>query len=119
MSYLDPPRLTFLGNFFANVPTLNNFPPYFNPDYPFFGQSPNDWNTFGDCEFQYRNCIVKSVADANGQVVTDPTTDSVIGKVVTTNPVGPGAIPGSKGAGKIVDLDVDQRRVTQIAGSFG
>ncbi len=42
MSYLDPPRLTFCGAFFANVPTLNNFTPYFTPNYPHLGTSPND-----------------------------------------------------------------------------
>ena len=116
MSYLDPPRLTFVGNFFANVPTLNNFPPYFNPDYPFFGASAGDWNTNGDCQFQFRNGTVRGVTDKNGVNSIDPAVDPVIGKKVTANPMGSGTIPGMLGAGKLVDLDVDQRRVT---GMFG
>ncbi len=116
MSYLDPPRLTFVGIFFANVPTLNNFPPYFNPDYPFFGASGGDWNTNGDCQFLFRNCTVRGATNKDGVNSIDPAVDPVIGKKVTSNPMGPGTIPGMLGSGKLVDLDVDQRRVT---GMFG
>ena len=116
MSYLDPPRLTFVGNFFANVPTLNNFPPYFNPDYPGFGQSGGDWNTNGDCLFQFRNCTVRGATNKDGVNSIDPAVDPVIGKQVTSSPMGPNTIPGMLGGGKLVDLDVDQRRVTGLFG---
>ena len=116
MSYLDPPRLTFVGNFFANVPTLNNYPPYFNPEYPGFGQSAGDWNSNGDCQIQFRNCTVRGATNQDGVNSIDPTVDPVIGKKVTSSPMGPGTIPGMLGGGKLVDLDVDQRRVTGIFG---
>ena len=56
--------------FFANVPTLNNFTPYFTPNYPHLGTSPNDWNTSGDCSFHIQKCTVRSVTDLNGVVST-------------------------------------------------
>ena len=116
MSYLDPPRLTFLGKFLANVPTLNNFPPYFEKDYPYFGAGAGDWNTNGDCSFRIFNCQVKSVTDENGRLSTNEGADAVIGAAVTTEPFGADTDRSSSGTGKIVDLDVDQRRVTELYG---
>jgi hypothetical protein len=121
MSYLDPPRLTFCGKFLANVPTLNNFPPYFEKDYPYFGASAGDWNTNGDCTFRIFDCQVKSVTDVNGRVRTDEAADGIVGAAVTTEAPGNRAKSEDADAqppssAKIVDLDVDQRRVTELYG---
>lgn len=116
MSYLDTPRLTFCGTFLANVPTLNNFSPYFTTNYPHLGTGAGDWNTFGDCSFQIMKCLVRSVTDLNGTLSTIASDDPVIGAKVTTQSMGTHSIQRSHGSGKIVDLDTDQRRVTQLIG---
>ncbi len=59
---------------------------------------------------------MRSVTDLNGVVSTVAASDPVIGAKVTTQAVGGKAIPQSFGSGKIVDLDTDQRRVTQLIG---
>ena len=116
MSYLDTPRLSFLGSFHADVPTRNNDLGNFAPDNPVNVITPGDWNSNGSGNFWFPTGKVTSAVDQSGKLLTQPAQDRLIGAVVSSRPHDADVIRGEFGDAKIVDLDPWQRRVSTIFG---
>lgn len=108
MSYLIGPRLHFLGQFQADVSTVNNMASNFDiavtepPPAADDGCNPGGTGTWG-----LANCVVTSAVFADGRQVTTAAGDSVVGQAIGSI----GMIPA-----KLVDLDTDQQGVSQIWG---
>ena len=119
MSYLNPIRLNFSGQFQADPSTVNNDVRHFNNAtfQPQFQQPQSGtfmlngwWEPEGSGAFRLVNCLVNTVCYADGSSsYTDPTiSDPVIGMAI--------ADANTRVAGKIVDLDPQQQMVSQIWG---
>lgn len=121
MSYLNFPRLTFSGEFQADVSTVNNdprhfdnstFEPYFQdfqiprPDgnYQFNGW----WNPVGTGIFRLSECKVNALLGPDGTPIFDPSLDAAAGCLVGNSPDRP--------SGKLVDLDPDWQLASCIYG---
>lgn len=118
MTYLNPIRLHFAGQFQADPSTVNNDIRHFDTSefQPGWQQlqttrkNPNGWwNPDGSGSFRLVGCTVTSVAylDVHGNPTTS-TTDSIVGMQIM------GA--NARVAGKLVDLDPQQQMVSQIWG---
>jgi hypothetical protein len=116
VTYLNPVRLHFAGQFQADPSTVNNEIRHFDSAsfQPGWQQlqttqaNPNGWwNPDGSGSFRLVGCVVTAVSylDAKGDVVT---TDPIVGMQVM------GA--NARVAGKLVDLDPQQQMVSQIWG---
>jgi hypothetical protein len=103
MSYLNTPRICFLGTFIAGGPTRNNLLAALdNP--AILGQNPNwDFMPLANGDFKLVDCKVVAAWDANGVLIIDSATDPLIGADV-------------HGTGKMADLDPEHRRVTDLVG---
>ncbi|MBI3269646.1 MAG: hypothetical protein HYZ53_11540 [Planctomycetes bacterium] len=120
MSYLDPPRLTFFGKFFANPSTVNNAIENFDPALPLKpgpGTGPGlmGWNPSGAHYFRFQDVTVASVLGADWVRRSSSNDDPIVGATITTVPPGD-SIPGTLGNGKIVDLDPDQQLISGLWG---
>lgn len=115
MSYLNPLRLHFAGQFQANVSTVNNDPGHFDnagfqPGYQDMQGSgmnpPNGWfNPQGDAAWRFLGCTVTSAWRPSGAV---PPSDPVLQCIVAdSNTLAPA---------KLVDLDSEQQLVSEIWG---
>jgi hypothetical protein len=112
MSYLTPPRLTFTGNFQADVSTVNNDPRHF--DNATFTSSFQEfrtpeaqngwWNPIGTGIFRLSGCRVQAAFGPDGEAPDDP----VLGLLVGNAPDRPSA--------KIVDIDPEWQLASQIYG---
>jgi hypothetical protein len=104
MSYLDLPRLCFIGKFQANVSTSNNDPCHFAP-----GKVTNPWwNSNGSNVFQFQGATVTSITLAGGVCLTTAACDPIVTTpVISTN---------NPQMGKLVDLDPEQQMVSQVWG---
>ena len=115
MSYLNPLRLHFAGEFQANVSTINNDPAHFDnaafkPDYQKMQgpgmQPPNGWfNPQGDAAFRLLGCRVKAAFTPAGPV---PKADPVLACFIADSDDGAPA--------KLVDLDSEQQLVSEVWG---
>ena len=115
MSYLNPLRLHFSGQFQTNVSTVNNDAAHFDnaafkdsyQDMEGDGmQPPNGWfNPQGDAAFRLLGCTIGSAFIDGGAVLPS---DPVVGYIVADSD---GSVPG-----KLVDLDPEQQLVSQIWG---
>ncbi|MBV8686609.1 MAG: hypothetical protein JOZ90_11940 [Alphaproteobacteria bacterium] len=115
MSYLNPLRLHFFGQFQANVSTVNNDPDHFDnagfqPSYQDMQgpgmNPPNGWfNPQGDAAFRLLGCTVTSAWTASGAVGSS---DPVLSCIVADSN---DAVPA-----KLVDLDPEQQLVSEIWG---
>ena len=114
MSYLNPIRLHFSGQFQADPSTVNNDVRHFNNAtfQPQFQQPQSGsfmlngwWNPEGSGAFRLVACTVTTVCYADG---TSSQTDPVVGFAVADANV--------RVAGKIVDLDPQQQMVSEIWG---
>jgi hypothetical protein len=113
MSYLDPPRLHFVGKFAATISTVNNDPAHF--DNATFkqeyqqrqdGSVLNGWfNPRGDGDWRLMGCKVAGAVMQDGSAVTD---DPVLSCLVADSDRLPPA--------KLVDLDSEQQLVSTIWG---
>lgn len=112
MSYLNTPRLHFAGRFQADPSTNNDS--NFNP-LPLGSQPPNPldpantsvyWNPNGSHHWKLIDCKVTGAADDDGPF-KHPGADPIIGAQVVSS----GRYPA-----KLVDLDPDNQRVSQIWG---
>ncbi|MBN8465795.1 hypothetical protein JYJ95_04685 [Corallococcus exiguus] len=118
MSYLVGPRITFAGQFQADVSTVNNDVRYYsNKDFkPAYqerqpsGVDPEGgwWNPDGSGAFRLINCTVRGALWADGTWVTDKVQEPAIGLFVG-NALG-------RSAGKMVDLDPQMQMVSAIWG---
>jgi hypothetical protein len=114
MSYLNPLRLHFFGQFQAAVSTVNNDPTHFNnatfqPSYQERqkGWQPNGWwNPRGDANWRMIGCNITSAWLANGEPAakSDPVLTYLIADSDDTV------------AAKLVDLDSEQQGVSEIWG---
>lgn len=117
MSYLNFPRLTFSGEFQADVSTVNNDPRHFDtstfePEFQDFQISrPNNqtqfngwWNPIGTGIFRLSGCNVTALLGPNG----DAADDLAIGCSVGNSPDRP--------SGKLVDIDPDWQLASCIFG---
>lgn len=115
MSYLDPLRLHFAGQFQANVSTVNNDPGHFDnatfqPSYqqmqgPNFSP-PNGWfNPQGDAAWRFLGCVVTSAWLPSGAV---PSTDLVMQCLIADS--------DGQVCAKLADLDSEQQLVSEIWG---
>ena len=105
MSYLDVPRLHFAGTFIAKPSTVNNTATNFDPA----TSSPElAWNPYGNHDWQFLNCTVRTAVTNDGKVWNSAHSEPVIGATVnsTDDPV----------TAKLVDLDTEQQMVSQIWG---
>ena len=119
MTYLNPIRLHFAGQFQADPSTVNNDIRHYDTSEfkPGWQQlqttraNPNGWwNPDGSGSFRLVGCTVTSVAylESDGTTPTTSTTDSIVGMQIM------GA--NTRVAGKLVDLDPQQQMVSQIWG---
>ena len=116
MSYLDRIRLTFSGDFQADVSTVNNDVRHydnatFEPRFQLPSQGPVDngwWHPAGSNAFRLLNCRVRRVHLPDGTVVGDPAVDPAVGL----------RLGGSteRVSGKLVDLDPQWQLASQIWG---
>lgn len=109
MSYLDPVRLHFAGQFQADPSTVNNITSYYD-NATFrkeFQERPLGlWNPDGGGAWRLVECRVTRVCYADGSSTTDPAVDPVVGmRLMDAN---------KRVAGKLVDLDPQQQMVSQI-----
>jgi hypothetical protein len=120
MSYLNPLRLHFAGQFQANISTVNNDPAHFD-NAAFLsiyqqmqGQNmrpPNGWfSPQGDAAFRLRGCQVTSAWQPSEQNPLGPAapSDPVLSSLVADS--------DSRVTGKLVDLDSEQQLVSEIWG---
>ncbi|HEX6376126.1 MAG TPA: hypothetical protein VFZ91_10445 [Allosphingosinicella sp.] len=115
MSYLNPLRLHFAGQFQSNVSTVNNDAAHYDnaaflPQYQDMEgahmRPPNGWfNPEGDAAFRLLGCTINSAWTPDGAV---PSSDPVLGYIIADSD---GSVPG-----KLVDLDPEQQLVSQIWG---
>ncbi len=115
MSYLDLPRITFSGKFFADPSTINNDPGNFDPSVVLQDTDPNapgfeSWNPGGSAFFRFLDCRVTGAVGPDGNPLGSGSTDPVLGSAVETPQK-----PQTRVA-KIVDLDPDQQSITQLVG---
>lgn len=120
MSYLDPPRLHFAGQFFTNPSTINNATENYNPSEVYNNEPPSDvnpnsvwWNKNGQAFFKIPSASVMAAVASGDQAVTDGA-DPIIGAQIVsviTPPGGP-----SPQYGRLVDLDPDQQARSMIVG---
>lgn len=116
MSYLNTPRLTFSGQFQADVSTVNNDPTHFNNEtfQPEFQQFQTAdalngwWNPDGTGNWRLIGCKITSVTYRDGSTCNDPAADPVIGMSVMDT--------DQRTAAKLVDLDTQQQMVSEIWG---
>jgi len=106
MSYLDAPRLHFVGKYFANPSTINN--QLNNSDLK--PPLKLSWNPDGSAFFHFLGGRVSSAVRGDGTVLSGGADDPITQATVTTP-----QSPPTKVA-KIVDLDPDQQSITQLFG---
>jgi hypothetical protein len=109
VSYLNPTRIHFAGQFRADVSTVNNFPPHYDnskfvsPNDQLPGGSGGWWQPAGTGAWKIDRCAVTG-AVLNGKAVNDP----VVGLQIRDS--------GDKVSAKLVDLDPEQQMVSMIFG---
>jgi hypothetical protein len=111
MSYLDPIRLHFAGQFQADVSTVNNTATHFDNvhfDKKYQRRPDGLWNPDGSGSWRLVGCEVTRVCYADGSSTTDRTSDPVVGMSVMD--------ANERVAGKLVDLDPEQQMVSMIFG---
>ena len=113
MSYLHTPRLVFSGDFRCDVSTVNNDTAHYNnnsfiPSFqePGTGATNGWWNPEGGATFDFRNCQVQQLALKDETVLSDHSSDVILGQIVC----------GADGrpTGKMVDLDPDMQMVSAL-----
>lgn len=111
MSYLDTPRISFGGSFYADPPTLNNVLLNYDPN---VAQVVEYRNPRGLGDFWFVDCAVRSAVRDDGALTVHRESDPVVGALVETRSAGAGRYPGT--LGKMVALDPDQQTITQLFG---
>lgn len=114
MSYLNPLRLHFSGQFLAAPSTVNNDPTHydnatFKPEYQLRQQGQNMngwWNPSGDANWRFMGCQVKSAFRADGSPVAPD--DPVLTLIIADS--------DTRVTGKMADLDPEQQLVSELWG---
>lgn len=116
MSYLNNLRLTFSGDFQADVSTVNNDVRHYDnatfkarfQDFQTQQNANGWWNPIGSGAFRLINCRVQSVAYQDGTTTDNPSVDSAVGLFISGSNDRVGA--------KIVDLDPQWQLASQLWG---
>ncbi len=120
MSYLDVPRIHFMGLFYSAPGNLNNTVANYdlsNPDIVYntgLYKYPD-----GTSQLWLERCVVTSVVGPDGQACSDPQRDALVGAQVTSpspeipKPDGQG---GLYALAKMVDLDPNMQFRTEVYG---
>jgi hypothetical protein len=103
MSYLNTPRICFVGNFLASAPTRNNLLAALDDPALLILKPGWDFAPLGNGDFVLQDCKVSCAWDAAGKFIDNPSDDPIIASHVF-------------GAGKMADLDPEHRRVTDLNG---
>jgi hypothetical protein len=119
MSYLDPPRLHFAGQFWTNPSTINNATENYDPSEVYNNNPPSDtnpnsvwWNQMGQAFFKIPSGTVTSAVAKDGQALLASGDDPIVGATLEN------VLQGSPMAqfGKLVDLDPDQQGRSLVVG---
>jgi hypothetical protein len=120
MSYLDPPRMHFAGEFWTNPSTINNATENYNPSEIYNNEPPSDvnpnsvwWNKNGQAFFKIPSASVQAAVAADDQAVPGGA-DPIIGAQIVSVIAPPGG--PSPQYGRLVDLDPDQQARSMIVG---
>lgn len=120
MSYLDPPRMHFAGQFWTNPSTINNATENYDPDEVYNNEPPSDvnpnsvwWNKDGQAFFKIPSATVSAAVDSEDQPVSG-SADPIIGAQIVSVIAPPGG--PSPQYGRLVDLDPDQQARSMIVG---
>ncbi len=119
MSYLDCPRIHFIGLFFTNPGNLNNKVANYDPTKPLNPNTGLYRNQEGKALFWLEKCKVTSVASPEGWIRTSPLDDALVGAAVKSlHPTNPPRDEDTTGMSlaKIVDLDPDMQFRTEVYG---
>ncbi|MBV9209970.1 MAG: hypothetical protein JOZ52_05045 [Acidobacteria bacterium] len=120
MSYLDPPRMHFSGQFWTNPSTINNATENYSLDEVYNNEPPSDvnpnsvwWNEDGQAFFKIPSAAVTEAVGSQDQSMPD---DPIIGaQIVSVIAPADGASPTPQ-YGRLVDLDPDQQARSMIVG---
>ena len=112
MSYLNFPRLTFSGQFQADVSTVNNDTRHFDNDtfeadfqkFPEKNQLNGWWNPVGTGIFRLNDCKITALLGPDGLATSDLALGCVLGN------------SSDQPSGKLVDLDPDWQMASSIYG---
>jgi hypothetical protein len=114
MSYLNPTRVHFAGQFRADVSTVNNDDQHFNsatftPNDQDYGSGASNgwWQPSGTGAWRLSGCAITAAA-WDGQVATTSQGDPVVGLPLKNS--------SDRVDAKLVDLDPDQQMVSTIFG---
>ena len=114
MSYLNPTRVHFAGQFRADVSTVNNDDQHFNsatftPNDQDYGQGSSNgwWQPSGTGTWRLSGCVITAAA-WDGQYATTSQGDPVVGLPLKNS--------SDRVDAKLVDLDPDQQMVSMIFG---
>ncbi len=120
MSYLDPPRFHFTGQFFTDPSTINNATENYSLTIKYNNNPPSDtnpnsvwWNPNGQAFFRVENTSVTASCTHLGTIVTSSAQDSIIGAKIVSIITGG---PPTPQYGRLVDLDPDQQARSMIVG---
>lgn len=132
MSYLDPPRFSFSGQFLATPSTINNSTPNYDPGAVYNNNPPQpqppppptnvnsvSWNPSGWAFFQLQSATVNGACAQLGTLITtsDPIVgDPIIGASLVSIAGSSSAPPPPPQQGRIVDLDPDQQNCSMVVG---
>ena len=114
MSYLNPTRVHFAGQFRADVSTVNNDDQHFNsatfvPNDQDYGQGASNgwWQPSGTGAWRLCGCVITAAA-WDGKFATSGAGDPVVGLPLKNS--------SDRVDAKLVDLDPDQQMVSMIFG---
>jgi hypothetical protein len=112
MSYLNPTRVHFAGQFRADVSTVNNDDQHFNsaaftPSDQDYGDDNGWWQPSGTGAWRLCGCVITAAA-WDGKFATTSAEDPVVGLPLKNS--------SDRVDAKIVDLDPDQQLVSTIFG---
>lgn len=119
MSYLDPPRFSFSGQFWTNPSTINNATENYSLTEVYNNIPPSDvnpnsvwWNPQGQAFFKITSGAVTSALDTTGCLVTTSAGDPLVGASIVSVPTGTVRVQYAR----LVDLDPDQQARSMIVG---
>jgi hypothetical protein len=121
MSYLDPPRFSFSGQFFTNPSTINNSTPNYDAGAQYNTSPPSStnvnsvsWNPAGWAFFQLQSATVNGACAQLGTPITSG--DPIIGASLISVVASSSPPPPPPQQGRLVDLDPDQQNCSMIVG---
>ncbi|MBS1824236.1 MAG: hypothetical protein JST93_02860 [Acidobacteria bacterium] len=119
LSYLDPPRFSFSGQFWTNPSTINNATENYSLTEVYNNVPPSDvnpnsvwWNPQGQAFFKITSGQVTSALNTTGSLITTSAGDPLVGAGIVSVPTGAVRVQYAR----LVDLDPDQQARSMIVG---